>query len=72
MGTTNIGHDDYMADKRAEALLKAPPMLGLTIRDYFAAQAMQGLCAAGNIMLYEKYAEQSYKLADALLLARTK
>jgi hypothetical protein len=56
---------------------------GLSIRDYFAAAALQGLLATHDIskihpVLREKYkvehmpiiAGESYKLADAMLAAR--
>ena len=45
---------------------------GMTLRDYFAAKAMQGLLAK---MIYApsdivNYTEQAYKIADAMLKAR--
>lgn len=57
---------------------------GMTLRDYFAAKALQGLCAnpggpfqANNISGWaivncdlEDIANESYKLADAMLHAR--
>ena len=51
---------------------------GMTLRDYFAAKAMQGfvmddvLCkeAATEPEWYENIAEASYKQADAMLKAR--
>ena len=51
---------------------------GMTLRDYFAAKAMQGfvmddvLCleAATEPEWYENIAEASYKMADAMLKAR--
>jgi len=42
--------------------------LGMSLRDYFAAQAMQGvypLCQT-----YETAAKECYKVADAMLKAR--
>ena len=70
---TNIGHDDYMKVKLAnEAALNGPAFPAMKLRDFFAASAMQGLCAADNVMTYTMYAEQSYRLADAMLEARTK
>ena len=46
--------------------------LGMTLRDYFATKAMQGiLCrTAADINSHgmaEKWASQAYKLADAML-----
>lgn len=47
---------------------------GLSIRDYFAAQAMQGLLAAkaGPLMVVvvENLANDAYTVADAMLSAR--
>lgn len=42
---------------------------GMTLRDYFAAKAMQGLCAGGNISA-QNIAQASYIVADAMLKAR--
>ena len=44
---------------------------GLSIRDYFAGQALAGLSASGwnSVMLVEA-AGQCYDMADAMLLAR--
>jgi hypothetical protein len=44
--------------------------LGMTLRDYFAAKAMQGmLTRPGSITLIDD-ANFAYKMADALLKAR--
>jgi hypothetical protein len=49
---------------------------GMTLRDYFAAKAMQGICAgrdeAGTLVHhgYEWIASESYAIADAMLKAR--
>ena len=47
---------------------------GMTLRDYFAAKAMQGLLAAdtGFTMYSAQIAEISYAQADAMLAARGK
>ena len=44
---------------------------GMTLRDYFAAKAMQGLCA-GNSTNAQQIAEAAYIVADAMLEARKK
>lgn len=47
----------------------------LTIRDFFAAAALQGLCAYGEVAkdrgsdLRTKTATQAYELADAMMKA---
>src|SRR4030095_14201667 len=48
---------------------------GMTLRDYFAAKAMQGRCAAGLNVDADSCvleAEIAYQLADAMLKARYK
>ena len=56
-----------------EALMRE--MEGMTLRDYFAAKAMQGMLT--DILKYstglnwvEKLANESYAIADAMLKAR--
>ena len=49
----------------------APYKLGMTLRDYFAAQAMQGLLSDGvGSLSDEELADWAYKLADAMMKAR--
>jgi hypothetical protein len=46
---------------------------GMTLRDYFAAKALQGMLASGNLpktMPDADIAECSYNLADAMMKAR--
>lgn len=45
---------------------------GMTLRDYFAAKAMQGLFAAGGglVKSADQWAAQAYTMADAMLKAR--
>ena len=43
---------------------------GMTLRDYFAAKAMQGLLSSDVNATLEVFAKQSYKVADAMLKAR--
>jgi len=44
---------------------------GMDLRDYFAAQAMQGLLSDGvGSLSDEELADWAYKLADALMEAR--
>ena len=46
---------------------------GMTLRDYFAAKALQGICAApehlDRIGSFKNAAETAYELADAMLAA---
>lgn len=47
---------------------------GMTLRDYFAAKAMQGMLAenGGGAVGNDKLAEFAYHLADAMIKAREK
>lgn len=47
---------------------------GLTIRDHFAAQALQGICAHPDTWgrQVHEVAQVAYELADAMLAARVK
>ena len=43
-----------------------------TLRDYFAAKAMQGMLSEPSLKATpEEFASKSYELADAMLKART-
>jgi hypothetical protein len=46
--------------------------MGMTLRDYFAAKAMQAIVSRGivNEVPLEIYATNAYKMADAMLKAR--
>jgi len=45
---------------------------GMTLRDYFAAKALQGFCASPTLMKWanDRLAAEVYDLADAMLKAR--
>jgi hypothetical protein len=44
---------------------------GMTLRDYFAAKAMQGFMGSSwNVKSFEDMARKAYQLADAMLKAR--
>ena len=45
---------------------------GMTLRDYFAAKAMQGILASWekDACMYQEVVEISYELADEMLKAR--
>jgi hypothetical protein len=46
-----------------------PKRCGITMRDWFAGQAMQGLCANG-VTNYTGIARAAYSVADAMLEER--
>ena len=50
--------------------LAEPVTAGMTLRDYFAAKAMQGLMDAAMPM--PEIADAAYAMADAMLKARQK
>jgi hypothetical protein len=61
--------------ERAHLSAKAVALCGMTLRDYFAAKAMQGLMgrAWGEIPaeeLFKTWATSAYAMADAMLKAR--
>jgi len=43
---------------------------GMTLRDYFATAAMQGMISSGSDVWPITIAEKAYKMADAMLRAR--
>ena len=49
---------------------------GITMRDYFAAKAMQGLLAGllayGHDIMWDEIAKDAYRQADAMMNAREK
>lgn len=56
---------------------KAVPMSsgyseGMSMRDYFAAKALQGVLASANLQVvnFGKIARDSYAMADAMLIVR--
>ena len=46
------------------------PHVGMTLRDYFAAKAMQGFLAAEYAYRPDGWAKEAYEMADAMLKAR--
>ncbi len=46
------------------------PQKGMTLRDYFAAKAMQGMFSAPIACEMEERASLAYQMADAMLKAR--
>lgn len=59
-------------DERDRTYLKArsEAVGGATLRDYFAAAAMQGICASGPMIADDVIAQEAYAIADAMLAAR--
>lgn len=61
-----LGNVGYNSDWQSEG--------GMTLRDYFAAKAMGGICAHQDVwgLTVPIIAEQAYKLADEMLKARAR
>ena len=66
-----------MTDKTGGPAFPRPgdfhPQIGMTLRDYFAAKAMQGMlaaCTGWSEDQQERLAKCSYSMADEMLKAR--
>jgi len=44
--------------------------LSMTLRDYFAAKAMQACIAKGTPLVFDAIADKAYEMADAMMEAR--
>ena len=57
-----------------EGSAKRGAQSGMTLRDYFAAKAMQSMVAAefAGTVIYGSWAESAYAMADAILKERAK
>ena len=76
MSNTNTGGPAFPHEYFDKQLNQGRVMHGMTLRDYFAAKAMQGIIASEqpgdeNFATLEMYARDAYKYADAMLKART-
>ena len=65
---------DILQVQGNSAFVKTLTQNGMTLRDYFAAKAMQGMLAGllgyGHDIMWDQIAEDAYKQADAMLKAR--
>ena len=52
------------------ATVKTLTQNGMSLRDYFAAKAVQGLLASEVTAPMQEFAIRAYKMADAMLKAR--
>jgi hypothetical protein len=68
MSSTKTGGAAFPTTDFTHAGQIIPGSEGMTLRDYFAAKAMQGLMDAAVPML--EIADEAYKMADAMLRAR--
>ena len=67
--------DTATADEKDKVYIstKAIAMQGMSLRDYFAAKAVQGFCADSETSGRNGWeiAEEAYEIADAMLAARS-
>ena len=65
---------DILQVQGNSAFVKTLTQNGMTLRDYFATHAMQGLLAGllayGHDIMWDQIAKDAYKQADAMLKAR--
>ena len=55
-------------DVLPDGMANLTPQIGMTLRDYFAAKAMQTMCGFSGT--YESHAKYAYMMADEMLKAR--
>jgi len=61
--------EEFTVETKGPTVVNIPAPISL--RDYFAAAAMQGMLAEdAEAYIFESLAEASYKVADAMLEAR--
>lgn len=71
MSETNDGGPAFPLNSPSGTPEYMPARDGMSLRDYFAGQALAGLCANTNYdWSWEESARQSYRAADAMLKAR--
>jgi len=73
MSNTKTGGPAFPYECFDPQLKRTRTMVGMTLRDYFAAKAMQGLitCAPNHGDITHEYcAVDAYRYADAMLKAR--
>jgi hypothetical protein len=68
MNNTNTGGPAFPTTQYANAISPTGHAQGMTLRDYFAAQAMQALI--DNDGLFSEIPTQAYEIADAMMKAR--
>jgi hypothetical protein len=78
--TTEKGGPAFPSKKRIQragyATQEFEPVDGMTLRDYFASKAMEGIFASNtehdheDAVIFDVVAEAAYRMADAMLEAR--
>jgi len=70
MSNTNTGGPAFPAFEHHAGYGQMLAVGGMTLRDYFAAKAMQGMLACPGSIRVDDDASLAYKMADAMLKAR--
>jgi hypothetical protein len=71
MSNTNTGGPAFPSSEYDPRYNRHVAIGGMTLRDYFAAKAMQGLMVdIPDPIQFEYVADAAYKMADAMLKAR--
>lgn len=74
MSNTNTGGPAFPYEERNGEGAPYKDYFGMTLRDYFAAKALNGLLAASlmheGVWKQNEVAETAYEIADAMLKAR--
>jgi hypothetical protein len=73
MSNTNTGGPAFPIKQYNRNIMAFEEVCGMTMRDYFAAKAIQGMFASGNLpksVQDDELASVAYKFADAMLKAR--
>ena len=71
MSNTNTGGPAFPYEYFDKQLNQNRIAVGMTLRDYFAAKAMQGYVGQGKSYDFADIAQASYQMADAMLSARS-
>lgn len=70
MTTPNDGGPAFPETRWDDKARQEVQWLGMTLRDYFAAKAMQALIGCQNLASMDEDAAYAYQQADAMLKAR--
>jgi hypothetical protein len=73
MSNTNTGGPAFPIKQYNRNIMAFEEVCGMTMRDYFAAKAIQGMFASGNLpksVQDDELASVAYEFADAMLKAR--
>jgi hypothetical protein len=70
MSNTNTGGPAFPYEERNGDGIPVRDYFGMTLRDYFAAKALQGFVSSGGAYDGEFDAKRAYAFADEMLKAR--